>query len=74
MAELRAQGPMVATSIAARSTTGQSLAIRYDPQTNTLTFVENDWFAEGFRSGLGHGESRLRPAIPARRPKLRRPS
>ena len=34
-----------------RSTTGQALAIRYDQHTNTIEFVEDDWFADGVRAG-----------------------
>lgn len=60
MAQLRAQDALSATGLAARSTTGQSLAIRYDARSNTLTFVEDGWFAAGFRSGVGRGEVRLR--------------
>ena len=38
-------------TIAVRATTGQHLAIRYDAQANNIVFIEDDWFAEGFRSG-----------------------
>ncbi len=30
----------------ARATNGQRLEIRYDPATNALTFVEDDWSAD----------------------------
>ena len=33
-----------------RSTTGQALAIRYDLSSNTIAFVEDDWFADVVRS------------------------
>lgn len=33
-----------------RATTGQNLAIHYDAATNSIVFVEDDWFA-GFRAG-----------------------
>ena len=33
-----------------RSTTGQALAIRYDLQSNTIAFVEDDWFADAVRT------------------------
>lgn len=33
-----------------RSTTGQALAIRYDMASNTIDFVEDDWFAEPVRT------------------------
>lgn len=60
MTQLRAQDALSETGLAARSTTGQLLAIRYDARSNTLTFVEDGWFAAGFRSGVGHSEVRLR--------------
>jgi hypothetical protein len=33
-----------------RSTTGQALAIRYDIASNTIDFIEEDWFAEPVRT------------------------
>ncbi|MBI4923227.1 MAG: hypothetical protein HY834_15910 [Devosia nanyangense] len=30
----------------ARATSGQRLDIRYDPRTNSLVFVEDDWSAD----------------------------
>lgn len=30
-----------------RATTGQRLDIRYDPQTNSIVFAEDDWSADG---------------------------
>jgi hypothetical protein len=33
-----------------RSTTGQALAIRYDLGSNSIDFVEDDWFADTVRS------------------------
>lgn len=53
-----------------RSTTGQRLAIRYDLSSNTIAFVEDDWFADQVRSssvppravirqGLGNNVTRL---------------
>lgn len=35
-----------------RSTTGQALAVRYDRASNILEIVEDDWAAEGFRTGV----------------------
>jgi len=32
------------------STTGQPLSIRYDLGSNTIAFVENDWFADTVRT------------------------
>lgn len=31
----------------ARTTSGQRLDIRYDPRTNAIVFVEDDWTADG---------------------------
>ncbi|MDB5542352.1 MAG: hypothetical protein JWQ89_4079 [Devosia sp.] len=70
MAQQRAHQPTVMSHM--RSTTGQVLAIRYDPQSNTIAFVEDDWFAEGSRAGsvpprtvvrqrLASNVTRLRP-------------
>lgn len=33
-----------------RSTTGQALLIRYDLTSNTIDFVETDWFADAMRT------------------------
>ena len=33
-----------------RTTTGQNIALRYDPATNAIVFDEDDWFAVTFRS------------------------
>lgn len=33
-----------------RSTTGQALAIRYDLTSNSIAFVEDDWFADAVRT------------------------
>ena len=43
MAQQRAHHPIVTGM---RSTTGQALAIRYYLSSNTIAFVEDDWFAE----------------------------
>lgn len=40
------------TSNPYRSTTGQSLAVRYDRASNTLEIVADDWAADGFRAGV----------------------
>ena len=69
MAQQRAHHPVVTGM---RSTTGQALAIRYDLSSNTIAFVEDDWFADTVRStsvpprtvvrqGLGNNVTRLRP-------------
>ncbi|KQU95709.1 hypothetical protein [Devosia sp. Root105] len=69
MAQQRAHHPIVTGM---RSTTGQALAIRYDLSSNTIAFVEDDWFADTVRSGsvpprtevrqrLGNNVTRLRP-------------
>ncbi len=38
---------LVPTDATARLTSGQRLDIRYDPQTNRMLFVEDDWSADG---------------------------
>ena len=48
MAQQRAH-PSIATT-GMRSTTGQALAIRYDLTSNTIAFVEDDWFSDVVRS------------------------
>ena len=35
-----------ANHLNARATSGQRLDIRYDPRTNALVFVEDDWSAD----------------------------
>ena len=35
-----------ANHLVARATSGQRLDIRYDPQTNTIVFLEDDWSAD----------------------------
>ena len=35
------------THLAARATSGSRLDIRYDPSTNAIVFVEEDWSADG---------------------------
>ena len=42
-----------------RTTTGQSVAISYDPTKNTLTFHEYDWFADRLRSSAVPVTSRI---------------
>lgn len=37
----------ISTHMIARATSGQRLDIRYDPETNALIFVEDDWSADG---------------------------
>jgi|GEM_PF-2616394 len=70
MAQQRAHHPSAITGM--RSTTGQALAIRYDLGSNTIAFVEDDWFAEPVRTtsvppravvrqGLGNTAVRLVP-------------
>lgn len=50
MAQQRAHSRTAAIT-GMRSTTGQALAIRYDLTSNTIAFVEDDWFADGSRAG-----------------------
>ena len=35
------------SALMARATSGQRLDIRYDPRTNAILFVEDDWSADG---------------------------
>ena len=58
MAQLRDQ------TIAVRATTGQRLDIRYDAQSNSVVFIEDDWFAEGFRSGTVPPREQFRSSPP----------
>ena len=37
----------ISTRLTGRATNGHRLDIRYDPRTNALTFVEDDWSADG---------------------------
>lgn len=43
---MRASGFSTANHFLARATSGQRLDIRYDPRTNALVFVEDDWSAD----------------------------
>lgn len=36
-----------ANYLVARATSGQRLDIRYDPRTNALVYLEDDWSADG---------------------------
>ncbi len=38
--------PFQSPHLFARATSGSRLDIRYDPQTNALVFVEDDWSAD----------------------------
>lgn len=49
MAQLRAHARLSSVT-GMRSTTGQALAIRYDLGSNSIAFVEDDWFADTVRS------------------------
>lgn len=71
MAQQRAHPQHIAMT-GMRSTTGQALAIRYDLTSNSIAFVEDDWFADVLRAsgvpprtvvrqGLGGSVTRLRP-------------
>lgn len=63
----------ISTHLVARVTSGQRLDIRYDPETNALIFVEDDWSSDGrgrasprsaFREQL---QSAVAPRLPRRR-------
>ena len=42
--------PPMQNRLNVRTTTGQSISLRYDPATNAIVFDEDDWFAGTFRS------------------------
>ena len=44
---MRASEVHTAGALIARATSGQRLDIRYDPTTNAIVFVEDDWSADG---------------------------
>jgi hypothetical protein len=46
---MRASGTTFDSGIIARATTGQRLDIRYDADTNSIVFIEDDWSADGLR-------------------------
>ncbi|MDB5560987.1 MAG: hypothetical protein JWN11_405, partial [Hyphomicrobiales bacterium] len=46
-------------ALSARTTTGQSLSIRYDAAANAMVMVEEDWFAGPFRSSAVLPKSRF---------------
>ena len=61
-----------------RTTTGQRLAIAYDPRSNAMMFFESDWFAEPFRTtGVPHRittvVARRLALVPSTRRTIRRP-
>lgn len=43
----------------ARTTTGQSLSIRYDAAANAMVMVEEDWVAGSFRSNAVPAKSQF---------------
>ena len=52
-----------------RTTTGQTIDIRYEPATNTMLIIEDDWFADPVRASAvpPRGMIRIRSgvAVPA---------
>jgi hypothetical protein len=60
MPQMHSQSPRPVAAV--RSTTGQSLSVRYDPRSNTMIFAESDWFSDTLRSGgvPARGEVRQR--------------
>ena len=52
----------------ARATSGQRLEIRYDPQTNAIVFLEDDWSAD--MRGTGASRSSFREQLDT--PRIRR--
>ena len=65
MAQMRDYSLEASAVVAARSTTGQALAIRYDARSNTIIFAEDDWFADGFRSSGVPERSEVRQRLGA---------
>lgn len=55
-----------------RSTTGQQLAIRYDLNSNTIAFVEGDWFADPVRSSSVPPRTVIRQRLGSNIVRLRR--
>lgn len=55
-----------------RSTTGQALAIRYDPASDTVAFVEDDWFAQGHRASAVPPREVVRQRLAGNVTRLRR--
>ena len=47
---LRSHSVPPSAQLNVRTTTGQSIVLRYDPATNAVVFDEDDWFAGTFRS------------------------
>ena len=43
---MRASGLHSANHLSARATSGSRLDIAYDPETNALVFIEDDWGAD----------------------------
>ena len=46
-----------------RTTTGQSISLRYDPATNAIVFDEDDWFAGTFRSSAVPPKAQYRKGL-----------
>lgn len=44
---MRASGFVPDNRFIGRATTGQRLELRYDAQTNSIVFAEDDWSADG---------------------------
>lgn len=59
----------IAHHLFARATSGQRLDISYDPRTNSIVFLEDDWTAD-VRGG-GHPRSTFRDQLESRQ--IRRP-
>jgi hypothetical protein len=62
MAQQRAHLSVPATA-GMRSTTGQALVIHYDPRSNSIAFVENDWFADSVRTSSVPPRAVIRQAL-----------
>lgn len=62
MAQQRAH-PSVSATAGMRSTTGQALVIHYDPRSNSIAFVEDDWFADAVRTSSVPPRAVVRQAL-----------
>ncbi len=72
---LRSHSTQPAAQLNVRTTTGQSISLRYDPATNAIVFDEDDWFAGSFRSSAVPPKAQYRKRLtttPAADVKVRR--
>jgi hypothetical protein len=70
---MRASEFSTANRFSARATNGQRLDIRYDPTTNAIVFVEDDWSADmrGGATPRSAFREQLESAVSRRLPRSR---